>query len=63
MKITKSETLYAVALLTIFLASMGGCAYSMAQLSKRIQDSGGMKNIIIEAGKEVKDIAEQINES
>lgn len=39
----------------------GGIGASVAIIKHEIKDSGGIKQIIIDAGKDIKDIANEIN--
>lgn len=57
MKVTKTEKviLGAMAVIVLFIG------ISVTYTVKAINEAGGIKTIIIEAGKEIKDIGEQIN--
>ena len=49
-------------IITIILGSIIGAIWFSAYALYQIQEEGGLKQAIINAGKEVKDIARQINE-
>ena len=56
--ITKIEVCVIIAIVTIVISM----AINIHIMNKNIAEAGGVKQIIINAGKEVKDIAKQINE-
>ena len=53
-KLSKIEIIV-LSTLALTILSIGSCSY-------QIHKAGGIKNIIIETGKEIKDIQNQINE-
>lgn len=57
MKITNAEKVVMGVLAVAFLLWVMSTVYTI----NRIQEAGGMKALIINMGKEVKDIGEQIN--
>ena len=51
---------YAIWIITV--ACIIWVAFSVRSCNKEISRNGGIKNIVVDAGKEVKDIIKQVNE-
>jgi hypothetical protein len=47
-------------ILVVIVVCSIGMAFSLRQCQKQIEDGGGFKQLIIDAGREVKDIGEKI---
>jgi len=56
--ISKIEVFVIIAIVAIVISM----AINIHIMNKNIEDAGGVKQVIINAGKEVKDIVKQINE-
>lgn len=49
-------------IMALFVILLFGAFLSLAECVNTVHQAGGYKNMIIEAGKEIKDIAREINE-